>query len=124
MLLGRNKNKGKLTLQDLFSNEIMQASLEKLPFEHAENEGFAWEFFKLKNLESESFVLAMILRSLNQKLKLGDYTYRKVSDRIERESPLIKKQRKENLLFRLSKPFKVLYDPDKKEPQGLVTKIE
>jgi len=84
------KNKGKLRLQDLFSNAIMQLSLEKLDWIHQERNSRAWEFITFVEIEKESKFFAVMLRSLDKPIQLGDYKYYLAgSNRIERQSPKI-----------------------------------
>jgi len=98
------KNSRKINLTELFSNEVFQSTLEELDWEHAESENHAWEFLKIKSLEDKSLFLAILLRSFNNPLKLGDYLYvKRGADLLERSSPLIVKKRKENALFKLVK---------------------
>jgi len=101
------KNKGKLRLTDILSNEMFQLTLEELDWTHAESVNHAWEFIKLKELEEKSIFLAIMLRSLNRGFKFGDYIYVKRGiDLLERTSPLITKQRKENPFFKITKEVK------------------
>ena len=107
-----NKNKGKLTLQDLFSNEILQQSLENLSWIHAENDKKqAWEFVKLRDIQAESQVLGMVLSSMQRRMKLGDYMYTRMGNRLEREGPSIKPKRKFHPDFKVSKVFTEILKP-------------
>lgn len=119
----RNKNKGKLRMQELFSNEFLQLSLEDLDWEYAESQGHAFEHVKLSTLEDKSIFFAIMLRSLTNSLTLGDYIYRrKGADRLERESPKIKPKTKLYKKFKLSSVYKIRIKK-KTEPQGVVTKV-
>ena len=110
-----NKNKGKLTLQDLFSNEILQQSLENLSWTHAENDkNQAWEFVKLRDIQAESQVLGMVLSSMQRRIKLGDFIYTRMGNRIEREGPAIKPKRKFHPDFKVSKVFTEIIKPIEK----------
>ncbi len=120
-MLFRSKNKGTLRMQELFSNQSFQLSLEDLKWQHAESENHAWEFIKIKSIEKESLFFAIILRSLTTNLKFGEYVYVKRGiDLLERTSPLIKKKRKENKFFSVSKVFKQKPKPKPVEGKGVV----
>ena len=117
------KNKGKLRLTDLFSNEIFQLTLEELKWEHAESENRAWEFLKIKSIEDESVFLAILLRSLTNPLKFGSYIYCRIgADRLERTSPLIQKKRKINPLFHVERALN--RKPKDPELKGIVKIID
>lgn len=120
----RNKNKGTLTLQDLFSREILQHSLNNLPWQFAENpkKGKAWEFVKNSEIDSISPVLALILTSMKKNQVFGEYSYFFYNNRIERTSPKIKVKTKWFEKFKLSSPIKIRIK--KKQTGGLVTKVE
>ena len=115
MIFNKYRNDGKLTLQDLFSNEILQQSLEKLSWTHAENEkNQAWELIKLRDIQKESEILGMILSSMQMRMKLGDYIYTRMGNRIEREGPSIKPKRKYHPDFKISPVFKEILKPIEK----------
>jgi len=124
-MIFRNKNKGQLTLQDLFSREILEHSLNNLPWQFAENpkKGKAWEFIKISEIDSISPVLALILTSMKKTQTFGDYTYYFYSNRIERTSKKIKPKTKFFSKFKISSPLKIRIKK-KTEPKGLVTKVE
>jgi len=99
-------------LAEILSNVAFRNTLESLDWQHAESKTHAWEFLKLKQLEDYSIFLAIIIRSLTKTLKLGDYVYtRRGFDLLERRSPLIKKQNKENTLFKITKEIKKIVKP-------------
>jgi len=58
---------------------------------------------------------------IKKRFKLNGYVYTNYHNRIEREHPSIKCKTKQNLLYRISKPFTVKADLDQK---GIVYKIE
>ena len=116
----RNKNKGKLTLQDLFSNEVMQQSLENLNWAHGESGKKAFEWVKISAIEKESQVLSIILASIKKPLQFGEYLYRPYGNRIERTGPPIKIETKKNPLVSLSSPFRIRIKK-KVQPKGVVT---
>jgi len=110
-------------LQDLFSNEILQHSLESLDWQHAENDKSAWELFKITSIESESEVFALILRALQKKLRLGNYLYTinpHSKNLLERSGSSITKKNKTNALFTVSSKFKEIITPSTKV-EGVVT---
>jgi len=122
-MIFRNKNKGKLRMTELFSNEFFQLSLEDLDWIHGESKGHAFEHVKISTVEDKSLFFAIILRALTKPLKFGDYVYsRSGSDMLERTSPLIKKKTTLFKKFKLSSPIKIRIK--KKESEGgLVTKV-
>ena len=111
----KNKPKGKLTLQDLFSNEILQHSLENLSWTHAENEkNQAWEHIKFSTIAKESEILSLILAMLKKRTRRGEYIYSVLGNRIERQSELIKPKRKYHPDFKVSKVFTEILKPIEK----------
>jgi len=119
-----HKNKGTLRMAELFSNEFLQLSLEDLDWEYATSQGHAFEQVKISTLEDKSMFFAIMLRSLNKPLTLGDYVYSRMgADRLERQSPKIKLKTKLYSKFKLSSPIKIRIKP-KTNPTGVVTKVE
>ena len=121
----KKKYKGTLTLQDLFSREILEHSLNSLSWQFAENpsKGQAWEVIKYSEIESISPVLSTILMSIKKNQSFGDYTYYFYPNRIERTGKSIKPKTKFFEKFKLSSPYKIRIRK-KTEPKGVVTKIE
>ena len=111
-LLGKKKYQG-LDMQTLFSDEFVQISLEKLKWDHVENNGKCYEMCKLSQLESK--MTELLLRSLleNKKETFGNYSYECIRQRLERHSPLIvSKAEPKNKLYTLGKVFKQWIDID------------
>jgi len=103
----RNK-KDNPTIQDQFPKKTIQLSLEKLPWEFAENQkGRAWEVIKASEIESISSVLAMVINSMKKNQVYGEYTYYFLSNRVERTSKKIKPKTKFFEKFKLSSPVKI-----------------
>jgi len=101
-------------MDELFSNEFLQASLEDLEwiFQEDTYHNRAFEFIKIKSIESRSVVLATVLRNL-QPIKLGDYSYHRAgADRLERVGSKIKPTEIKNRFFHAEKIFK----PKPKKP--------
>jgi len=118
-----SRNKGTLTLQDLFSNEVMQHSLEALNWQFAEDDqGHAWEYIKRKSIENESMILSIVLDNF-EKFTFGDYRYNVKSNRIERNSSKIKPKRKYHPDFKVSSVFKQILKPIHK-PKGIVYRVD
>jgi len=117
------KNKT-LTLQDVFSRKTLELSLNKLPWEFAQDprKGKAWEVIKHSDLDSISPVLALILTSMKKTQTFGEYTYYFYNNRIERSSKKIKCKTKFFEKFKLSSPYKIRIKK-KIEPKGIVTKV-
>jgi len=116
------KHKGTLTLQDLYSDEIVQLSLEKLSWDHVENNKRSYESTRISQVGSK--MTELLLRSLLEKgkVKFGDFSYECLNNRIERHGPSIKSKAKpENLLYTLGKPFKQFIDIDKDKDARVVS---
>jgi len=113
-------------MQELFSNEFFQLSLEDLKgWQHGESANKAFETIKFSEIEKESQFFAMMLRGLNKPIKLGDYIYHLAgSNRIERSGPLIKPTRKENKFFTVSNVFKKKPEPQPKPGKGIVNEVQ
>ncbi len=106
-MLFRSKNKGTLTLQDLLNNKLMAQSLEHMSWTYGQSQTHAFEFLKIKEIEKDSLVLAVLLRALSKSFKFGEFIYtRKGIDILEREGPSIKLKKKYNKLFSVEKVFK------------------
>ena len=115
MIFNKFRNDGTLTLQDLFSPQMIQASLEKLTWTHAENEkNQAWEYIKFSTIEKESEILSLILAMLKKRTRRGEYIYSVLGNRIERQSELIKPKRKYHPDFKVSKVFTEILKPIEK----------
>jgi len=116
------KHKGTLTLQDLYSDEIVQLSLEKLKYEHVENNGKCYESTRVSQVGSK--MTELLLRSLLEKGKVtfGNFSYECLRNRIERHGPsIVSKAKPENKLFTLGKPFKQWIDIDKDKDVRVVS---
>jgi len=114
-------SKKKPTIQDYFSDKIIENSLMKLKWEHAESQTTAWEVIKLKEIQKENKILSMLLSSMGN-FRMGEFVYHVVGNRIERTGESIKPKQKHNPLVRLSKKFKIRIKP-REEQKGIVTKI-
>jgi len=108
----------------MFSNDMIQISLEKLKWEHVENNGKCYESFRLSQLEDESVMAVLLFRSLLEKGKvpLGNFSYEAERQRLVRHGPsIVSKEKNKNLLFTLGKPFKQWIDVDKDEGVRVVS---
>jgi len=121
----QRKTKG-ITLQDLYSREMLENSLNKLSWIFAENpkKGQAWEFCKYSEIDSAYPGLSERLSQIKKNQTFSDYTYYFYPNRIERTNPKkIKPKTKWFTKFKLSSPIKIRIK--KKESEGgLVTKVE
>jgi len=108
-------------MQDLFSNEFYQLSLEDLSWEHAEStNGHAWETIAFKTIENESQFFAMMLRLLNKPIKLGEFVYTlQGSNHLRRDGPSIQRKIEHNRLFTVSQVFKRKPNPQPEPGKGL-----
>lgn len=112
-------------MQDLFSNEFFQLSLEDLEWTRQQRGDKAFEFIKLSDIEEQSKFFAMMLRLLTKPIKLGDYTYYLAgSNRIERLSPLIKPTTKTNKFFTVSQVFHRKAKIELEQGKGVVIEKE
>jgi len=115
------KHKGTLTLQDLYSDEIVQLSLEKLQWEHVENNKKCYESTRISQVGSK--MTELLLRSLLEKgkVKFGNFSYEAEHNRLIRHGPSIKSKAKpENKLFTLGKIYKQWIDVDKDDSVRIV----
>lgn len=113
MIFNKFRNDGSLTLQDLFSEEMIQKSLEALTWTHAENErNEAWELVMFKNIESE--ILRMAISNLQKRKRRGSYLYSIFNNRIERTGESIKPKGKFHPELKFSKVFKEILKPIEK----------
>jgi len=122
----KKKNKGKLRMTELFSNEFFQLSLEDLEWEHAEStNGHAWQTIAFKTIEEESQFFAMMLRLLNKPIKLGEFVYSlSGSNRLRRDGPSIKRKAEHNRFFTVSQIFKREPKPQPEPGKGVVFEPE
>jgi len=119
-MFGKNKTPA---LQDTFSRKTLEISLNKLPWQYAENQkGKAWEVIKHLEIDSISPVLLLILTSMKKQQTFGQFTYYFYPNRIERTSPKIKPKTKLFQKFKLSSPIKIRIKK-KTAPKGIVTKV-
>lgn len=118
------RKKDKTTIQEEFPRKLIENSLNKLPWEYAENQkGKAWEVIKLDKVEEISTVLFGILSLIKKNQVYGEYSYYFLPNRIERTNPKkIKPKTKWFKTFKLSSPIKIRIK--KKQTGGLVTKVE
>jgi len=124
-LFSRNKNKGKLTMDELLSDDFMQYTLENFKYwTHAESpeRGKAWEVTKLDKICAKSNVLFGIMNLMDSRFSLGEYHYNIEGNRIERTGPSIKLRNKSNPLVKLSSPFRIRLK--KKPKRGIVTSVK
>ncbi|MGY5152403.1 MAG: hypothetical protein ACW9XA_09055 [Candidatus Nitrosopumilus sp. bin_6a] len=90
-----------MNLQDIFSNETLQATLENLNWIRHDEQGIAHEFTKIPK---ENPLLSMILTALPFNIgTLGDYSYKHEGNFIKRNSPLIVPKSRKNTKFTLVK---------------------
>jgi len=120
MIFNKFRNEGKLTLQDLFSDEMMEHSLDKLSWTDAEDsKGRHRQHCKLRSLNK---VLAGIIKLFDNRFKLGKYIYEITGNMIIRYDPTIVEKPKKKGPFTISKSYKIDLEPD--QPKGIVTQIK
>ena len=90
-----------ITLHDLFSREILQATLENCNWTKHDYNGEAHEFWKIPH---DNPILSVIFNTLPRVIgQYGDYFYIKEKSLIKRTSPLIIPQTQRNDKFRVEK---------------------
>jgi len=120
-LFNRTKHEGKLTMDELLSDDFMQYTLENFKgWTLVEKLGRALEIAKIKNICKDSKALLGIFRLMDSRFQLGEYGYSVRGNNIERTAPSIVLKTKSNPLVRLSSVFRVRI---KKKPKvrGVVT---
>jgi len=95
------KKKGTLTIDDLNSDELLQHSLEKLDWIHAENGKKAWEYIKFRNITDQ--LARKTYENINEHFQLGDFVYSRFSNRLERQGESIKLKTKFNQFFKFAR---------------------
>jgi len=121
-LFNRAKHEGKLTMDELLSDDFMQYTLENYKeWTLVEISGKALEIAKIKNICKNSKALLGIFRLMDSRFNLGKYRYSIRGNNIERTGPSIVLKTKSNPLVRLSQPFRIHVKRNKK--QGIVTRV-
>jgi len=123
MIFNKFRNEGKLTLQDLFSDEMVEHSLNNLSWTDAEDsKGRHRQHCKLRAVQAESKILGAIIKLFDNRFKLGKYIYEITGNMIIRYDPTIVEKPKKKGPFTISKPYKIDLEPD--QPKGIVTQIK
>jgi len=119
-VFNKSKYEG-LTAQLLFSDEFVQISLEKLNWQHVENNGKCYEMSKLPEIKCK--LAELLFRSLLERGKetFGNFSYECIHNRLERHGPsIVSKAEPKNKLFTLGAKFKQWIDIDKDEHATVV----
>jgi len=120
MIFNKFRNNGTLTLQELFSDSMMEHSLNKLEWEDAEdNRGRHRQYCKLRHLNK---VLAGIIKLFEKRFRIGPYVYEVTGNMITRFDPREQEKPKKKMPFTISKPYRIDLEPD--QPKGIVTQIK
>jgi len=111
-------------MQDLFSEEFFQLSMEDLSWEHAESTNHVWETIAFKTIEVQSQFFGLMLRfMLTKPIKLGEFVYSlQGSNHLRRDGPSIKRKTEHNRFFTVSKIFK--REPKPQPGKGVVIEPE
>jgi len=112
MLFNKKKYQG-LTIQNFLTDEFVQISLEKLNWEHVENNGKCYESSRITEVGSK--LGELLIRSLLEKgkVKFGNFSYECIRNKLSRHGPsIVSKEKNKNLLYTLGKPFKQFIDID------------
>jgi len=119
VLFSKFRNNGSLTIQDLFSESMIENSLNHLSWTDSEDiKGRHKQYCKLRNLNK---VLAGVIKLLGDRFKSGKYNYDVSNTTIIRYDPSKVEKPKPKPQFTVSKPFKkILNFADK----GLITDIK
>jgi len=110
-----------LTMQNLFSDEFIQISLEKLDWTHVENNGKCYESSRMSEVGSK--MVELLFRSLLErgKVTFGNYSYECIRNRLERHGPsIVSKAEPKNKLYTLGKQFRQWIDVDADEHATVV----
>jgi len=126
MLYSKNKQ------PELLTNVQLEKALNKFHWEHIEDEHSAYEILKITEIEKKSVILAIIIRSLDMRLKLDNYTYyRKGMNILCRSGGNIKIENKYSK-YHLGEPFTRVIDTvkhrlvtkEEQQEEGVVLKVE
>jgi len=115
------KKKGTLTLNDLFSDDVIQYSLESLSYEKFIRGDRPFEMISLGKIPRGARVFYRSL--LQQRETFGEWIYNIQGNRIERFNPSIKPVKTDKPKYSISKPYKRFYDLEKLKSVGLVGKL-
>jgi len=115
------KKKGSLTLQDLYSDEIVQVSLEALHYDKFQRGDRPFEMIHLSQIPRGATVFYKAL--LDHRVKFGDWIYEIKGNRIERFNPNVRPIKTDKPKYIISKPYKRFYDLEKLKKIGLVSKL-
>jgi len=115
------KKKGSLTLQDLYSDEIVQVSLEALHYDKFIRGDRPFEMIHLSQIPRGAIVFYRAL--LSSRIKFGEWIYEVKGNRIERFNPSVKPVKTNKPKYSISKPYKRFYDLEKLKSIGLVSKL-
>ena len=119
MLLGKKKY-SKLNLMELFSDELLQYTLEGLDWQKGIVGGKHFEQIKFKSITNSKLTEILLATLFENRIKLGDFIYSRVGNRLERFDVTIPTDKPKKEAYSVSKPFTVDVDLSKKR----VVKIE
>ena len=116
-----NKPKyNKLTIMEILSDDILQYSLESLDWQKITISGKQIEQIKIKAIPNSQMSQIIFTTMFESRMKLGDWIYSRVGNRIERFNPAIAPIEHKKEAYSVSKPFTVDVDLSKKR----IVKIE
>jgi len=114
-VLFKKKKYGKLTLFELYSDELLQYTLESLNWSSSVARGSnVIQTIKLKSIPNSILTERIFSILFTEKFRLGSYIYEVIgSNRLVRYNPEIRVEKKEKKPFTISKPFTVRVDLNK-----------
>ncbi len=118
------KKYDKLKLWDLFIDDVLQYSLESLPFEKVNHNEKESETIKIKSIP-HSIISELLMQNLFEKrVAFGNYIYSRRGNRIERVDVTLPKKERDTSKFKLSNIYKRKVDLDKDKSVKVMSRID
>ncbi len=102
------------------SNKWLEQQLNNLTWHKASNDKHEWEFVKLRQVQEDNIVLAMILAQLPRK-KIGPFVYTQKNGLLERYNPKVIPTKREIIKNIVSKIGSYDFDLEKR---GVIDHID
>ena len=103
----------RLTLFELYSDDLLRYSLESLNYLSSVRGSNEIETIKLASIPNSILTEKIFKILFAEKFRLGDYIYAVEGNRLVRYNPQIRVKEGEKELYKISEPFKVKVDIDK-----------
>ena len=121
----------KKEIKGFMSNQELEEALSSFKWEHVEDENQVYEMLKINEIEDKSLMLGIFIRSLDKRVKIGNFKYSKIGINILTRAGDSIKHKKKYSKYILGTPFKKYVDDVKNrivsknvENQGVVLKVE